>query len=192
MRKVFFDSSALIKLFVKEEEPATTIAREIWNNITIVYSSVISVGELFSAFAKKKREKSLSPGAYIDACREFIVTLRKSPNEEVSLAIDVLKGKPPIPTTRQIRLLPLPDYIVRLSQSLSSIVKKYAIEFGDAWHLMVLLLNLGMFKKSGYEPLFVSSDDKFCKAVEKERYEVLNLNLPKKEMMEIFHITLEK
>ncbi len=188
MRKVFFDSSALVKLFVREEEPATTIAREIWNNIKIVYSSVISVGEVLSAFAKKKRKKSLLPRAYTDVCRKFIDSLQKSPKEEVRSAIETLKGKLTVSTSPKIRLLPLPDRMIRLSHSLSDMVKKYKIEFGDAWHLMVLLLNLGMFKKSRYEPLFVCSDSKFCRAVEKEGYEVLDLNSPKKEVMEIFRI----
>jgi len=191
MRKVFFDSSALVKLFVKEEEPATTIARELWNNIKTVYSSVISVGEVLSAFAKKKNKKSLSPEAYIDACKKFIDTLL-SENDQIRLAIDLFKEELRVSSTTKIILLPLPKHVIKVSDTLSDMVGKYKIEFGDAWHLMALLSNLGIFKKSGYEPLFVCSDNNFCRAVEDKGYEVLNLNSPKKDVMDIFHIPIKE
>lgn len=175
---LFFDSCALVKLFVDEDEPATTIVRRLWDARKEIYSSVISIGEVLSVFARKKREECLSPVAYIDACSKFISSLRKSPIEEIKQAIKTFRGESPLVTTPIIKLLPSPEYVNPVT--LSNMVKKYDIEFGDAWHRMALLSGLGMFDKK-FHLLFVSADGNFCDAVKKEGYEVLNLKKGKSQ-----------
>ncbi|HUV59144.1 MAG TPA: type II toxin-antitoxin system VapC family toxin [Desulfatiglandales bacterium] len=170
---LFFDSCALVKLFVNEDEPATTIARRLWNKRKEVYGSIVSIGEVLSVFAKKKRCNCLLPTAYDDACKKFIDSLQKSSiAKNVHRAIEIFQGKLPSITSRVITLLPLSDYITSIE--LFNMVNRYHFEFGDAWHLTALLSGLEIFpQKRGF--LFVSSDGKFCDAVEKEGYTVLDL-----------------
>ncbi|NVM56413.1 MAG: type II toxin-antitoxin system VapC family toxin [Candidatus Helarchaeota archaeon] len=187
MRTVYFDSGGLVKLFIREDEPATKITRNLCNRVKIVYSSVISLGEVLSVFAKYRRKNRISSRTYISACSKFIDSIL-SYKEKWRFTTDLLEGKIPASTPPRIHLLSFPDYISSIS--LSKMVKKHKVEFGDAWHLIVFLDNLGKFKHSSYgAPLFVSSDHKFCTAIEKEGYEVLDLNSPKKEVMEIFRIS---
>lgn len=171
---LFFDSCALVKLFVDEDEPATTYARRLWTARKEIYSSIVSVGEVLSVFVKKKECNYLSPEFYNNACEKFIGSLQKDTYAEARQAI-TLRGEPPLVTSPVIKLLPLTDYFT--PNRLSDMAKKHDIEFGDAWHLVAMLSCLsgwGTVPKK-YRLLFVSSDEKFCNAVKKEGYEVLDL-----------------
>jgi len=174
---LFFDSCALVKLFVKENEPATTIARRLWTAGKEIYSSIVCVGEVLSVLARKKRKGFLSPRAYNNACKKFIGSLQKDHYPEVHRAIETFQGKISPVTSPIIRLLPLTDYFTPIR--LSKMAKKYHFEFGDAWHLTALLSGLGTLREEyygkKYHLLFVSSDGRFCKAVKKEKYQVLDL-----------------
>lgn len=180
---LFFDSCALVKLFVNEDEPATAIARRLWTARKQIYSSIVSVGEVLSAFARKKREGSLSSRAYNNACKKFIGSLQKDPYADVWRAIETFQGKNSPVTSPVIKLLPLTDYFA--PSRLSKMAKKYHFEFGDAWHLTALLSGLSGLEivPKKYRLLFVSSDEKFCKAVEKEKYEVLDLRKGKSQVL---------
>lgn len=180
---LFFDSCALVKLFVNEDEPATTIARRLWTARKEICSSVVSVGEVLSVFARKKRERSLSPRAYSNVCKKFIGSLQKDSYAEVRRVIETPRREFPLATTPVIKLLPLTDYFT--PSRLSKMAKKYHFEFGDAWHLTALLSGLSGLEivPKKYRLLFVSSDEKFCKAVEKEKYEVLDLRKGKSQVL---------
>jgi len=190
---IFFDSCALVMLFVDEDEPATTIARRLWTVSKEVYSSIVCVGEVLSAFAKKKRCNCLSPESYSDACEKFIGNLEEHPHADVRRGIEILQGKNSRVTSPVIKLLPLTEYFT--PKRLSDMAKKHRFEFGDAWHLTALLSGLEAFSGLGislkkYRLLFVSSDRRFCIAVRKENYQVLDLKLRGRESRFLKNIIL--
>ena len=73
MSFAYFDTSALIKRYVRERGSSQVLS---WLGRHNVLSSVITPIEIFSAFARKKRDRELSE-------QDFLMTLSRIQNERV-------------------------------------------------------------------------------------------------------------
>jgi uncharacterized protein len=66
---LYLDTSSLVKPYVAE--PGTDAMRELTNEATIVATSLIAYPETRAALARRRRERALSPTAFITAKRTF-------------------------------------------------------------------------------------------------------------------------
>ena len=93
----YLDTSALVKRFVAEK--GSERVEEILSDGTPAATSKIGYAEVYSALARRRREKGISPKGYAQACRSFEedwktyvrVDLR---DEVLDLARDLIQRRP--------------------------------------------------------------------------------------------------
>jgi predicted nucleic acid-binding protein len=66
---LYLDTSSLVKLYVAE--PGTDSVRQLVNEASIVATSLIAYPETRAALARRRRERALSPAAFMTAKRTF-------------------------------------------------------------------------------------------------------------------------
>jgi predicted nucleic acid-binding protein len=66
---LYLDTSSLVKLYV--DEPGSADVRRLVDQAELVTASVVAYPEARAAFARRKRERSLTPGGFRRAKRAF-------------------------------------------------------------------------------------------------------------------------
>ena len=66
---VYLDTSSLVKLHV--EEPASEQVRELVRNSAVTVTSVVAYAETRAAFARRRRDGTLTPAAFRKAKQDF-------------------------------------------------------------------------------------------------------------------------
>ena len=80
--RIFIDTSALAKHFFQEE--GTREVQDILSQAAMVYASILSLPEIFSTLARKKREKKVATRQYIEIKKAIVKDFRDFNISELS------------------------------------------------------------------------------------------------------------
>ena len=155
MSQFYFDSSALVKYYVVET--GTPWVRSVvdlrtgssWEHE--VTTSILSVAELISAFAKHRRAKNISSSLYASVISRFLREGRQ-----------------------RCRLLGVGEFVVDLAVRL---IQRHPLRAYDGVQLATALRLNQVLRENRLPPLaFVSADETLCQAAEAEGLAAVNPN----------------
>jgi predicted nucleic acid-binding protein len=66
---IYVDTSSIVKLYV--DEPGRVAVRDLLDRSTVVFTSLVAYPETRAAFARRRRDGSLTPAEFLRAKRDF-------------------------------------------------------------------------------------------------------------------------